>query len=187
MGLVQGAAISQSVPNPDGSYPDTSGDFRGQGVAIIVSGLMRGIPVGGSMSGTALVVAAGARSRLANIAASAVTAVVVLALAGVVGQVAMPALAALLMIVGVRTLKPDQVRMVWRTRTQQATVMVTTFVLTVLIPLQCAVLAGVAISVVLFVVRPSNRVSLTRWVFDEVSAYPVEEQVPAEVPGARWS
>jgi sulfate permease, SulP family len=31
VGLVQGAAISQSVPNPDGRYPDVSGDFRGQG------------------------------------------------------------------------------------------------------------------------------------------------------------
>ncbi|MFZ0529525.1 MAG: SulP family inorganic anion transporter, partial [Propionicimonas sp.] len=54
VGLVQGAAIGQSVPNPDGSYPDASGDFRGQGVANIVSGLMRGMPVGGSMSATSL-------------------------------------------------------------------------------------------------------------------------------------
>ncbi len=55
VGLVQGAAISQSIPNPDGTYPDVSGDFRGQGIANIAAGLLRGTPVGGSMSATALV------------------------------------------------------------------------------------------------------------------------------------
>lgn len=183
VGLVQGAAISQSVPNADGRYPDTSGDFRGQGIANIAAGLLRGMPVGGSMSGTALVVAAGARSRLANVAASAVMAVVILGLAGVVGRVAMPSLAALLMLVGVRTLKPDQVRMVWRTGPTQAAVMVTTFAMTLLVPLQYAVVAGVAISVVLFVVRQSNRVLLTRWLFDDESPYPKEGPVPADLPG----
>ena len=69
VGLVQGAAISQSVPNPDGTYPDVSGDFRGQGVANLASGIMQGVPVGGSMSATSMVVEAGARSRLANIIA----------------------------------------------------------------------------------------------------------------------
>ena len=48
VGLVQGAAIGQAVPNPDGAYPDASGDFRGQGIANLVSGLLRGMPVGGS-------------------------------------------------------------------------------------------------------------------------------------------
>lgn len=47
VGLVQGAGISQSVPNPDGSHPDTSGDVRGQGVANVASGLLSGMPVGG--------------------------------------------------------------------------------------------------------------------------------------------
>ena len=42
VGLVQGAAISNSIPNPDGSYPDASGDFRGQGVANLVSGFFQG-------------------------------------------------------------------------------------------------------------------------------------------------
>jgi sulfate permease, SulP family len=53
VGLIQGAAISQTVPNPDGTFPDVSGDFRGQGIANVTAGLLRGMPVGGSMSATA--------------------------------------------------------------------------------------------------------------------------------------
>ena len=63
VGLVQGAGISANFPNPDGSYPDASRDFLGQGVANLASGLFRGMPVGGSVSASALNKEAGARSR----------------------------------------------------------------------------------------------------------------------------
>ena len=157
VGLVQGAAIGQAVPNPDGAYPDASGDFRGQGIANLVSGLLRGMPVGGSMSGTAVVVAAGGRGRYANLTAAGVMVLTILVLGPVVGRVAMPSLSALLMLIGLRTFKPDQVLMVWRTGGTQATVMATTFILTLLVPMQYAVLTGVGISVILFVARQSNR------------------------------
>jgi SulP family sulfate permease len=183
VGLVQGAAISQSVPNPDGSYPDVSGDFRGQGIANLAAGVMQGVPVGGSMSATSMVVEAGARSRLANVIASLVMAVVILLFVDLAGMIAMPALAGLLMLVGFRTLQPDRVGMVWRTGPSQAAVMSTTFVLTLVIPLQYAVLAGVATSVVLYVARQSNKVTVSRWTFVEGSPYPEEGPPPAEVPG----
>lgn len=183
VGLVQGAAISQSVPNPDGTYSDVSGDFRGQGIANLASGVMQGVPVGGSMSATAMVVEAGARSRLANIVASVVMAVVILLFADLAALIAMPSLAGLLMLVGFRTLQPDRVHMVWRTGTSQAAVMSTTFVLTLVIPLQYAVLAGVAMSVALYVARQSNKVTVTRWSFTEGSPYPEEGPPPPEVPG----
>ena len=67
VGLVQGAGISKNFVNPDGKYPDNSGDFVGQGAANIVAGFFQGMPVGGSMSATSLAVNAGARSRFANI------------------------------------------------------------------------------------------------------------------------
>ena len=182
VGLVQGAAIGQSVPNPDGTYPDASGDFRGQGVANIVSGLLRGMPVGGSMSGTSLVLAAGGQGRYANLIAAAVMALGVVAFGPVVGLVAMPSLAALLMLIGFRTLKPDQIRMVWRTGSTQATVMTTTFLLTLLVPMQYAVMVGVGISVILFVSKQSNRVTVKRWDFRPGSPFPVESDPPSVLP-----
>lgn len=183
VGLVQGAAISQSLPNPDGEYPDVSGDFRGQGIANIASALFRGMPVGGSMSATALVTAAGGKGRLANITASVVMAVVILVASGPAGYIAMPALAGLLMLIGVRTFKPDRVLMVWRTGIPQATVMTATFVLTLVIPLQFAVLSGVAISVVLFVMHQSNKITLVRLAFDDGADAHHEVPPPADLPG----
>lgn len=176
--LVQGAAISGSIPNPDGRYPEASADFRGQGVANIVAGLLRGMPVGGSMSATSLVRAAGARTALANVFAGVTMCIVILAFGGAIGHVAMPALAGLLIVVGARSLKPHDVSMVVRTGALQCTVLVVTFVLTMLIPLQYAVLAGVALAVVLHVARQSNRVVIRRWEFDRPGALPVETDPP---------
>ena len=67
IGLVQGAGVSQTFPNPDGKFSDVSRDFFGQGAANLAAGFFGGIPAGGSSSGTALMVSAGARSRWANI------------------------------------------------------------------------------------------------------------------------
>ena len=181
VGLVQGAAISASFPNPDGGYPNASGDFVGQGAANIVAGVFQGMPVGGSMSASALNKAAGARSRQALVIASVVMAVVIVAFAGLVGHVAMPALAGLLILIGFRTIKPADLQSVWKTGTVQKMVLVTTFALTMVIPLQYAVLVGVGLSVILHVVRQSNQITIKRWQIDP-DGHLIETDPPAGLP-----
>ena len=182
VGLMQGASITQSVPNPDGDYPDASGDFLGQGVANIAAGLFQGTPVGGSMSATSIVTNAGARSRFANISAGIVMAICILLFGKFIGAIAMPALAGLLIVVGFRTLKPAQVRMVWKTGLVQQVVMVLTFVAALLIPLQYAVLLGVAMAVLLFVFQQSNKITVKAWTLEEGQQLPVESDPPEVVP-----
>ena len=122
-GLVQGAAISQSVPNPNGRYPDLAGDFRGQSIANIAAGLLRGVPVGGSMSGTAVLTAAGAQSRLANLTAGVVMAITVMLFSDLVGYIITPAPPAQLVLIGIRMFEVEQILMVWRTGRTQAVIM----------------------------------------------------------------
>ena len=165
VGLVQGAGISANFPNPDGTYPDASRDFVGQGAANVACGVFQGMPVGGSMSGSSLVKAAGARSRQALVLAAVVMAVVILVFASAVSRIALPALAGLLMLVGYRTVKPHDIRSVAKTGSVQAVVLVTTFVMTLIIPLQYAVLAGVGLSVILHVVNQSNQVDVKQRIY----------------------
>lgn len=167
VGLVQGAGISANFPNPDGTYPDASQDFVGQGAANIAAGVFQGMPVGGSMSGSSLSKEAGAKTKAALIIASLVMAISMLLLGDVVGYIAMPALAGLLMLIGFRTIKPADIKAVWRTGSAQATVLAVTFALTMLIPLQTAVLAGAGISIILYVIRQSNQVRVMEWRIDE--------------------
>jgi sulfate permease, SulP family len=181
VGLMQGAGISQSIPNPDGRYPDASGDFVGQGVANLVSGLFQGTVVAGSLSATALVVGAGARSRFANIFAGLVMALAILFFGKLVGLIAMPVLAGLLIVVGFRTLKPAQISMVWKTGLVQQAVMSVTFLAALFIPLQYAVLLGVALAVLLYVFQQSNKITVKAWQIGP-GQYPVESEPPTTVP-----
>lgn len=182
VGLVQGAGISANSPNPDGRYPDASRDFLGQGVANLASGVLQGMPVGGSVSASALNKQAGARTRWSLVFASAVMAVVILASGEAAGRVAMPALAGLLILVGFRTIQPADLKSIWRTGPVQATVLALTFGLTTVIPLQYAVLTGVGMSVLLHVVRQSNQVTIRRRIRDP-DGHLVEVDPPAELPG----
>jgi SulP family sulfate permease len=179
VGLVQGAGISANFPNPDGNYPEASRDFVGQGAANVASGFFQGMPVGGSMSASSLVKTAGAKTRLALIMAGIVMAVVVLIFGDLVEFISMPALAGLLMTVGFRTVKPADMKAVWKTGAMQATVMVVTFVLTMLIPLQYAVLVGVGISMILYIINQSNQVVIKRWLV--VDGQMKESDAPAVV------
>ena len=180
VGMIQGAAISTNFVNPDGSYPDVSRDFIGQGIANMASGFLRGMPVGGSVSASALNRSAGARTRVAPIIAGVVMLITIVAAGDAIGYVAMPALAGLLILIGIRTVKPRDIMAVWRTGLVQKVVLVVTFVLTMLIPLQYAVLVGVGLSVVLHVVRQSNTVSLRRRVYD--GDHVVETDPPTVLP-----
>lgn len=162
VGLVQGAGITASYPNPDGEYPDASRDFIGQGVGNLVSGIFRGMPVGGSASATALIKEGGLQSPMAKIYAGVVMAITVIFLAPAVSYIAMPALAALLIVVGARTVKPKEILGVWRTGSIQRIVMASTFLLTIVIPLQYAVLVSVAFSMILYIIRSSSNVVVKR-------------------------
>ena len=181
VGLVQGAGISANFPNPDGTYPDASRDFVGQGAANVASGFFQGMPVGGSVSATSLNKEAGAKSRQSLLFAAIVMAVVIVLFGNAVGYVAMPALAGLLMLVGYRSIKPGDLQSVWRTGVVQKAVLAVTFVLTLVVPLQYAVLLGVGLSVVLHVVRQSNQVTVRRRVIDP-DGHLVEVDPPAELP-----
>lgn len=158
IGLVQGAAVSAGIPTADGKRADANRDFMGQGLGNVVSGLFQGMPVGGSMSGSSLIVQAGAKTRLSLFVAGAVMAVVVFVAADVVAFVAMPALAGLLIVVGWRAIKPSRVYSVVKSGPLPTTIMAVTFGLTLIIPLQFAVLVGVGLGVILYVAEQSNSV-----------------------------
>jgi sulfate permease, SulP family len=186
IGLVQGAGVSQGTPNPDGRYPDVARDFRGQGVANIATSLAGGIPAGGSVSGTALIMSAGGRSRWANIFVGLFVAAIVLLAAPLVERVPMPALAALLIVAGFQGLRVPQAVIAWHTGAISRAVMVVTFVATLVVPLQFAVLFGVALSIVLHVFRQSNKVVVTQWVL-QPQGFPLEQPAPAELASNQFT
>lgn len=184
VGLMQGAAISAGMPNDDGAYPDPDRDFIGQGVGNLVSGIFQGMPVGGSMSATMIGRSAGARTRATQLIAALVMTVTIVALNDLVGRIAMPSLAGLLIVIGFRTIKVTDLTTTWRTGSLQAAAMAITFVLTVVIPLQFAVLSGVGLAMILTIARQSESLVIRELRLDDDGRVR-EDVAPAELGDAQ--
>ena len=167
IGLVQGAGISRTVTNADGSFGDTSRDFVGQGVANVFSGVFSGGVVGGSVQATALNVGAGARTRWSSVITAAFVVLVLLAAAPLVQQVPLAVTAGILIVAATSALQPRAALDVWRADRMSALIMLVTFALVLIIPLQYAVLAGATISVLKYIYLASLDVHVTQVVTDD--------------------
>jgi SulP family sulfate permease len=160
IGLVQAAGVSQGFPNPDGKTPDPDGDFRGQGLGNMVAGLFQGLPIGGSVSGTSLVVSAGAQSRWANIFTGLFVMAGVLLFANLIMALPMTSLAAILIIAAIQSIKPAEIRSVWHTNHVSAFVMVLTLVATLYLPVHQAILLGVVIQIFITIYESAERMTI---------------------------
>ena len=181
--LVQGAGVAESAPNPDGRRGDPDGDFAGQGIANLVSGLFRGMPVGGSVGQTAVNKGAGARDRWAAISSGAWVLVVLVALSTLVGEVPSATLAAVLVVASMGSIQPTRISTVWRAGPQSQVAMGTTFVATLFLPVAAAVGIGVALSLLLQVNRESMDVRVVELVVqddDRIRERPPPTTLPSE-------
>jgi SulP family sulfate permease len=174
--LVQGVGVSQSVPNPDGTRTSVRRDMLAQGAANVASGLLRGLPVGGSLSATAIGVIGGARTRWSAVLAGLWMAVLVIGVPALVSYVAMPALGALLILAGAGSIKPRALRAIWFTGWPSRLAAVTTFLCTLFLPIEAAVGIGVVLAALLYVNESSVDVSVVELV--ERSDGRLEERAP---------
>jgi SulP family sulfate permease len=179
--LVQASGVSGSVPNPDGEYPDPSGDFRGQGAGNLAVGLVGGIPVGGSLSGTFLIRSVGGKSRWANIFTGLFTLVAILLIGPIIELIPMPTLAGVLIVVGFSMINLPRIEIVWNTGTAPLVVMVITFIATLVAPIQVAVALGVVLHILIHIFRSAEAVRLERIVILEDGGF-AEGELPEELP-----
>jgi len=93
----------------------------------------------------------------------------------------MPALAALLIVAGIQGFRMEQAVMVWQAGRISKVSMIVTFVAILEVPLQFAVLFGVALSILLNTVRQSNKVVVTQWVL-QAQGFPLEQPAPDRLP-----
>ncbi len=180
LGLIQAAGISQTIPNPDGEYPDASGDFLGQGISNIVSGFFKGLPLGGSLGGTSIMLSAGAKSRWANVFMGLFVAIFVFFFASQVERVAVPAIAAVLIVAGFSTFKFEEIKDIWDVSHSSRMVMMVTFIATLTVEIQEAVLIGVILSIMDFMYTSAQDVRVVELVEQDEGVF-VERPSPTQI------
>lgn len=157
---IQGAGVSQSVENPDGSPVNPSRDMIAQGAGNLLSGLLSGIPAGGSVGQTALNVSVGARSRWAGVLGGVWMLVIVLLIPGLVSRVPMAVLAALMIVAGVSAMNFREAQSIWATGGAARSSILVTFLATLVLSIPVAVSIGVLVAAVLYLMSAASDVSV---------------------------
>jgi SulP family sulfate permease len=131
-----------------------------QGVANFASSLFAGLPATGAIARTATNVRSGARSPIAGMLHAVFLLLFMLLLAPLISYVPLAALAAVLVVVAYNMSEIDRFTYLMRAPAGDRTVLLLTFVLTVMIDLTVAISVGVVLASVLFMHRMAGAVAI---------------------------
>jgi SulP family sulfate permease len=145
------ARVADGMADTARSDPDR--ELFGQGMANVASGFCGGMPATGAIARTAVNARAGARTRVAALTHALVLAVVVYTASGLVGRIPLVALAGILLVTAYRMVERHTVRAVLGSTRGDALVFALTALATVALDLVAAVAIGMALAVVVAVVR----------------------------------
>ena len=162
LALVQGAAITSSVPEKDGELSDPNRDFIGQGVGNLAAAFFQGMPAAGSLSRTAVNVNAGAQTRYANVCAGLLIGVLVFAFGHVIEAIPLAALAGQLIVAALSLFRLDRIRIVWNVGLSGRLAMIATFAATLFLPLEYSIYVGVALSLSMYIYTSSSNLHVVR-------------------------
>jgi SulP family sulfate permease len=137
----------------DAPRHDPDRELLGQGLANVASGLCGGLPATGAIARTAVNARAGATTRVAALTHALVLAAIVYGASGVIGRIPLVALAGVLLVTAYRMVERHTARAVLRSTRSDALVFVLTALGTVAFDLVTAVEVGLAVALVLAVVK----------------------------------
>jgi SulP family sulfate permease len=182
--LGQSISIAKAVASRSGQHLDANREFRGQGLSNIVGGMFSSYVSCGSLNRSLPNYEAGARTPLAAVFAALWLLVLVAFTAGLLAWIPMPAIAALLLLIAWSLFDWEGWRRLFSHSRQDFAIAAATFVATVSIRLEVAILLGTILSLVTYLYRTSKP-AIRIMGFDTTSParpFVVRADVPAPLP-----
>jgi sulfate permease, SulP family len=148
LALAEAVSIAQALAKREREKLDSSQEFIGQGLANIAGSFFSAYPSSGSFNRSGLNVASGARTPFSAIAASCFLVLILLFVAPLAKYLPIASVAAILFLVAWGLIDHREIAHLLKDGYERITLIVT-FVATLALPLEWAVLLGVAVSLVI--------------------------------------
>lgn len=161
IGLVQTMAVARSIATQTSQRLDSNQEFVGQGIANIATAFLSGFPCSASISGSMLNYRSGAKSPLAVIFSSFIALLILFVFGRFVPYIPNSALAALIIPIAYGLVDTHEIRRIGRGVRGDAVIMVATFLGTLFLHIEFAVLIGIMLSLVIYILRTSTPRVLT--------------------------
>jgi len=155
MGLVEAVSIAREISRQSGERLDINQELVGQGMANIAAGVFSGYACSGSFTRSAINYQSGARTQLSGVFCGVFVLAGVLAFGPAAAFLPRAGLAGMIMVIAYRMVDWHGVRRVLRTSPSETGIMASTFVATLVFPLEFAVLAGVILSLAIYIYKSS--------------------------------
>ena len=155
LGLVEAISVAREIARQSGERLDVTQELVGQGLGNIVAGLFSGYACSGSFTRSAVNYQAGARTQIAGVFCGLFILCAVLVFGPFAAYLPKAALAGLIMLVAYKMIHWPSVRRIIRTSRTDSWIMASTFVATLVFPLEFAVLAGVILSLAVYIYQSS--------------------------------
>ncbi len=155
VGLIQSMAIARSMSIATDQQIDNNQEFVGQGLGNIACGFFSGIPACGSNSCSTMNFQAEAKSPLAAALSGIFILAAMLLLSPLGNYLPRAALAGVLIVIGVGMVDRAQIMHIWRSSRGDAVIMIATFVGTLFLRIDFAVLAGIMMSLAYYILQTS--------------------------------
>jgi len=156
IGLVETTAIARYIATTSGQRLDSNQEFVGQGMANMVSGLFSGYACAGSFSRSAVNNESGGKTPLSAVFSGGFVLLATFTIGPLVAYLPRAALAAVLVVTAYRLIHKEQIMRILTGTRGDALIMLVTFLGTLLLQIEFAVLAGIFLSFVVYIIRTST-------------------------------
>ncbi len=155
LGVVEAISIGREIARQSGERLDVNQELVGQGLANIAAGIFSGYPCSGSFTRSAVNYQSGARTQLSSVFCGLFVLIGVLAFGPLATYLPRSSLAGFIMLIAYRMIDWEGVRRILGTSRTETMIMVCTFLATLVFPLEFAVLAGVILSLAIYIYQSS--------------------------------
>ena len=156
IGLSEAISSARAVALRSGQRIDGNQEFIGQGLANIAGAFTSSYPTSGSFNRTGANYEAGARTPLACVFSAFLLLAILLVVRPLATYLPIASMAGVLFIVALGLIDAGAMRRVWRTSRADALALAITFIATLTIRLEVAILVGVLASLLLYLNRATH-------------------------------
>jgi len=154
--LTEAVSISRSISIKSGQPISGNQEFIGQGLSNVVGSFFSAYVATGSFNRSGANYDAGARTPLAAASAGVILVIIVLAIAPLTAYLPKAAVAGLLILVAWRLISFSQIKKILRADSNEAVVLIVTFLSTLFLKLEFAILLGVILSLMIYLRKTSR-------------------------------
>ncbi|MBN8217561.1 MAG: SulP family inorganic anion transporter [Spirochaetes bacterium] len=154
--LTEAVGIARGIALKSGQRIDGNREFLGQGLSNMAGAFFSAYPSSGSFNRSGLNFDGGAKTPLASVFAALFLVGVVLVVAPLAAWLPMASMAGVLLLIAWRLVDREQIRHILSSGKGEAAVLLLTFSATLLLALEFAILAGVLLSLFLYLHRASR-------------------------------